>query len=173
MNRPEKPPDMTMKEKGDRMVKTWIDFGLADFARLDIDDHKVLFRFDSCLTPEAMKDLNDPEWAYLSSCYVTDAPEFNYGPQRLRRTQTLHTAPWCDEFPQSQRRSIRWPQWYWVVAHCYRSRCMPTPRRWLHHGGRWAVQRYCRHSLRSDCRPIGSWRYPTHPSSHRTCHCRI
>lgn len=91
-------PELTMKERGDKYVKSWIDYGLADFARLDIDDHKVLFRFDICLTPEAMKDLNDPEWAYLSSCYVTDAPEFNYGPQRLRRTQTLHTAPFCDEF---------------------------------------------------------------------------
>jgi hypothetical protein len=98
MNKQEKPPQITMRERGDRFVKNWIDYGLADFARLDMDDHMVLFRFDKCLTPETMKELNDPEWAYLSSCYITDAPEFNFGPQRLRRTQTLHTASFCDEF---------------------------------------------------------------------------
>ncbi|MFW9793679.1 MAG: hypothetical protein ACFFEE_05230 [Candidatus Thorarchaeota archaeon] len=89
---------VTMSQRSEGMIKNWIDYGLADFARLIIDDNKVHFRFDSCLTPATMKELNDPEWAYLSSCYVTDAPEYNYGPQRLRRTQTLHNATFCDEF---------------------------------------------------------------------------
>ncbi len=90
--------EITVKERSDQMVKNWVDYGLVDFARVIMDEHKVLFRFDRCLTPEAMKELNDPKWAYLSSCYITDAPEFNYGKLRLRRTQTLHTAPFCDEF---------------------------------------------------------------------------
>jgi hypothetical protein len=58
----------------------------------------VLYRFDSCLTHEVLKDLNDPDWAYLSSCYNTDHPGFNtVAIPCLRRTQTLHHADFCDE----------------------------------------------------------------------------
>jgi len=89
--------EITVRERSEMMVKNWKDYGLADFARIVLDDDKVLFRFDSCLTPETLAEFDDPEWAYLSSCYMTDAPEFNFGPQRLRRTQTLHTASFCDE----------------------------------------------------------------------------
>ncbi len=58
----------------------------------------VLYRFDNCLTHEALRDLNDPDIAYLASCYVGDAEEFNTGRTRyLRRTQTLHHGDFCDE----------------------------------------------------------------------------
>jgi hypothetical protein len=58
----------------------------------------VLFRFDRCLTHEALRDLNDPDIAYLASCYIGDAEEFNPGRTRyVRRTQTLHHGDFCDE----------------------------------------------------------------------------
>ncbi|MFW9870594.1 MAG: hypothetical protein ACFFEL_13290, partial [Candidatus Thorarchaeota archaeon] len=49
--------EITVSERSDQMVKNWVDYGLVDFARVIMDEHKVLFRFDKCLTPEAMKDL--------------------------------------------------------------------------------------------------------------------
>ncbi len=82
----------------ERAVKAWTDYGLADFTVAVIDDHKVLYRFDSCLTHEALRDFDDPDIAYLASCYVGDAEEFNTGKTRhLRRTQTLHHGDFCDE----------------------------------------------------------------------------
>jgi len=86
-----------VEHKG-RAVKAWTDYGLADFTAAVLDDHRVLYRFDSCLTHEALKDLDDPDIAYLASCYVADAEEFNTGKARhMRRTQTLHHGDFCDE----------------------------------------------------------------------------
>jgi len=90
--------EISSAENVERAVKAWTDYGLADFTVAVIDDHKVLYRFDSCLTHEALKDFNDPDIAYLASCYVGDAEEFNTGRTRyLRRTQTLHHGDFCDE----------------------------------------------------------------------------
>ncbi len=80
-------------------VSNWTNSGLGDFTLAVLDDHRVIYRFDKCLVPEALKDFNDPEIAYLSSCYTGDSPEWNLGRKRyMRRTQTLHHAPFCDEF---------------------------------------------------------------------------
>ncbi|MGY5877150.1 MAG: hypothetical protein RTU30_15470 [Candidatus Thorarchaeota archaeon] len=88
----------TPDEQRTHQIKGWCDFGIGDFTMGLFDEHKYLYRFDSCLTHEVMKDLNDPDWAYLSSCYVTDHPGFNTVSSRcLRRTQTLHHADFCDE----------------------------------------------------------------------------
>lgn len=96
--------EITSAEYVERAVKAWTDYGLADFTVAVIDDHKVLYRFDRCLAHEALKDLKDPDIAYLASCYVGDAEEFNPGKTRyLRRTQTLHHGDFCDEL-------------YWDVA---------------------------------------------------------
>lgn len=85
-------------ENIEHAVKAWTDYGLADFTVAVIDDHMVLYRFDNCLTHEALRDLDDPDIAYLASCYVGDAEEFNTGRTRyLRRTQTLHHGDFCDE----------------------------------------------------------------------------
>jgi hypothetical protein len=85
-------------ENIENAVKAWTDYGLADFTYAVLDDHMVLYRFDNCLTHEALRDLNDPDIAYLASCYVGDAEEFNTGRRRhLRRTQTLHNGDFCDE----------------------------------------------------------------------------
>jgi len=90
--------EISSAENIERAVKVWSEYGLADFTVAVIDDHKVLYRFDRCLTHEALKDLNDPDIAYLASCYVGDAEEFNPGKTRyLRRTQTLHHGDFCDE----------------------------------------------------------------------------
>ncbi|MFX0096014.1 MAG: hypothetical protein ACFFBD_30020, partial [Candidatus Hodarchaeota archaeon] len=71
--------------------------GLGDFTAAILDDNMILYRFDSCLTHEALKDLNDPDFAYLCSCYKGDVEGFNYKNHYLRRTQTLHHGDFCDE----------------------------------------------------------------------------
>jgi len=90
---------VSMIERSDSSIKQWIDIGLGNFTRLIMDDHKIHYRFDKCMTYEVLKDLNDPEYAYISSCYIGDAPSFNFPrrPQFLRRTQTLHHGRFCDE----------------------------------------------------------------------------
>ena len=96
---PKDPKSITVAENNQKYVEAWCRVGLADFTSCLIDDYKVVYRFDSCLTPEALKDFNDPDIAYLSSCYIADIPEFNEGRTiHLRRTQTLHHAKFCDEF---------------------------------------------------------------------------
>ena len=89
--------EICMIEGSDGAIKWWIETGVGDFTRAILDDHKILYRFDKCITPEVLKDLDDPEFAYLSSCYIGDAPGFNFGRRFLRRTQTLHTSSFCDE----------------------------------------------------------------------------
>jgi hypothetical protein len=86
-----------MIERSDRAIKRWTETGLGNFTRVIFDNHKILYKFDKCMTPEVLKELNDPEFAYLCSCYVGDAPDFNFGNQFLRRTQTLHHGSFCDE----------------------------------------------------------------------------
>ncbi|MGY5872960.1 MAG: hypothetical protein RTV72_11985 [Candidatus Thorarchaeota archaeon] len=89
--------EITMIERSDRSIKQWSTIGLGNFTRKIMDDHKILYRFDKCVTHEVLKDLNDPEYAYISSCYMGDAPEHNFGHHYLRRTQTLHHGAFCDE----------------------------------------------------------------------------
>ncbi len=96
---PKDPTTVTILDSNKRSIKAWCKSGLADFTSCIIDDYKVVYRFDSCLTPEALKEFNDPDIAYLSTCYIADVPEFNVGRTiHLRRTQTLHHAKFCDEF---------------------------------------------------------------------------
>ncbi len=97
-DKPEDPKSVDILVSNKRSIESWCKSGLADFAFCIFDDHKVIYRFDSCLTPEALKEFNDPDIAYLSSCYIGDVPEWNKGSIiHLRRTQTLHHAPFCDE----------------------------------------------------------------------------
>jgi hypothetical protein len=87
----------TLAEARESSIKAWTESGMGDFTLAIFDDDKILYRFDSCLTHEALKDLDDPDWAYLCSCYVSDAPGFNFRNRYLRRTQTLHHGDFCDE----------------------------------------------------------------------------
>jgi len=97
--KPKDPKTVTILDSNKRSIESWCRVGLADFASCIIDDYKVVYRFDSCLTPESLKEFNDPDIAYLSSCYLADVPEFNEGRIiHLRRTQTLHHGEFCDEF---------------------------------------------------------------------------
>jgi len=97
--KPKDPKTVTILDSNKRSIDAWCRAGLADFTSCLIDDYKVIYRFDSCLTPEALKEFNDPDIAYLSTCYFADVPEFNEGRTiHLRRTQTLHHAKFCDEF---------------------------------------------------------------------------
>ena len=96
--KPEDPKTVNIIDSNKRSIKSWCKSGLADFAFHIYDNYKVIYRFDSCLTPEVLKEFNDPDIAYLSSCYIGDVPEWNEGKIiHLRRTQTLHHAPFCDE----------------------------------------------------------------------------
>ncbi len=95
--RPEE-EDITNKKYCERAIKNWCDYGMADFASCEMDEHMTLFRFDSCFAHEVLKDFNDPDIAYYASCYGADLPVFNEGRFiRVLRSQTLHHADFCDE----------------------------------------------------------------------------
>ncbi len=90
---------LSLTEVRERAIKHWTETGLGDFVACVFDEHSEVFRFDCCITHEALKDLEDPDWAYLATCYIGDAPEYNtFGTKYLRRTQTLHHGDFCDEF---------------------------------------------------------------------------
>ncbi len=95
---PEDPKTVTILDSNKRSIESWCEIGLADFSFCIFDDYKIIYRFDNCLTPEVLKEFNDPDIAYLATCYIGDVPEFNEGRTiHMRRTQTLHHAPFCDE----------------------------------------------------------------------------
>ncbi|MHA1954297.1 MAG: hypothetical protein ACW96U_10165 [Candidatus Heimdallarchaeaceae archaeon] len=98
---PPKPPNpetITILESNKGSIERWCAIGLADFAFHIYDDFKIIYRFDNCLTPEAVKDFNDPDIAYLATCYIGDNPEWNKDKIiHMRRTNTLHHAKFCDE----------------------------------------------------------------------------
>ena len=90
--------EVSAREVLERAIKRWTENGLADFTAAIFDDHKVLFRFDRCLIAEALKDFNDPDVAYMATCFVGEAGVNTGRTMRLRRTQTLHHGDFCDEF---------------------------------------------------------------------------
>ncbi|MFX1253296.1 MAG: L-2-amino-thiazoline-4-carboxylic acid hydrolase [Promethearchaeota archaeon] len=91
-------PDPSILKNREGAIKWWCKEGIADFTVAFDDDYKTLFRFDRCVTHEALKDLNDPDIAYICSCYIGDIEEYNVGKViHLRRTQTLHHGDFCDE----------------------------------------------------------------------------
>lgn len=88
----------TVKSRNERAAKRWCKEGITDFTFTFIDDDQVIYRFDRCVTHEALKDYNDPDIAYAASCYIADIEEWNQGDViHLRRTQTLHHGDFCDE----------------------------------------------------------------------------
>ncbi len=81
------------------VVKRWSETEYVDFTLAVFDEHKVLYRFDRCTVHEAMKHLNDPDIAYLATCYWGEIEGFHPNlNSRMRRTQTLHHGDFCDEF---------------------------------------------------------------------------
>lgn len=94
---PEK-SDISNTKYCEKAIKSWCEYGMADFASCVLDEHMTVFRFDSCFAHEVLKDFNDPDIAYYASCYGADLPVFNEGRTiRVRRAQTLHHADFCDE----------------------------------------------------------------------------
>lgn len=90
--------NQTVKSRNERAINSWCKQGIADFTFTFIDDNQVLYRFDKCITPEALKEYNDPDIAYIASCYMADIKEWNEGDIiHLSRSQTLHHADFCDE----------------------------------------------------------------------------
>ena len=88
----------TVRSRNERAVKRWCEEGVGDFTFILYDDNKVIYRFDTCVTHEALKHHNDPDIAYIASCYIGDIDEWNEGEYiYLRRTQTLHHGDFCDE----------------------------------------------------------------------------
>ncbi|MHA1907813.1 MAG: hypothetical protein ACW98Y_11005 [Candidatus Thorarchaeota archaeon] len=87
----------TLFEINERAMKRWDSIGLGNYVYAQLDENKVLFRFDKCHTHEVLKDLKDPFIAYLCSCYLGEHPKYNFGRKFMRRTQTLHQGTFCDE----------------------------------------------------------------------------
>jgi len=64
----------------------------------DFDENMFVGRFDECVLYDSLKDMEDPELGYYIACY----PGMTLGNLsgwcvRMRRTQTLFSADYCDE----------------------------------------------------------------------------
>ncbi len=95
---PEDPRKVTRINSRERIMKQYRELGVGDFTIVIFDDYKEFYKFDRCVVHEVLKDLNDPDIAYLSSCYSRDHPSNNEGYTiHMRRTQTLHHGDFCDE----------------------------------------------------------------------------
>lgn len=93
------PREITLTKQNDDAIKHWCKIGLVNFTEARFDEYKTLYRFDKCVVPEILHEFNDPDIAYLSSCYIGDAESFNEGKIiHMRRSQTLHHGTFCDEF---------------------------------------------------------------------------
>lgn len=89
----------TVKENIQDAIDYWSSIGIADFTVAVMDDNMNLCRFDRCMVVEVLEDFNDPEFAYLCSCYHGDIEGYNDGRViHMRRSQTLHQGDFCDEF---------------------------------------------------------------------------
>lgn len=95
---PEDPRKETRTASRERVTKQYRELGVGDFTIAIFDDYKELYKFDKCVVHEVLKDLKDPDIAFLSSCYSRDHPSYNEGQIiHMRRTQTLHHGDFCDE----------------------------------------------------------------------------
>lgn len=96
--KPEDPRKVTRIESREYVLKNYKKYGVGDFTLVIFDDYKELYKFDRCVVSEVLKEFNDPDIAYLSSCYNRDHPSNNEEYTiHLRRTQTLHHKDFCDE----------------------------------------------------------------------------
>ncbi len=96
------PPEQKLKDFKEAR-ETWVadmaSSGGLLFAVHDFDENKFLAKFDKCYVHESLKDMDDPELAYYIACYIggTVCNERDWC-VRMRRTQTLFTGDYCDEF---------------------------------------------------------------------------
>jgi len=80
-------------------VKSWSEGGAMEFGVVDVDEAAFLAKFDRCVSFESMKHVDDQELAYYAVCYPGPRLlEYIHQNISMRRTQTLFTANFCDEF---------------------------------------------------------------------------
>jgi hypothetical protein len=64
----------------------------------DFDENMYVGRFDKCVIYDSLKDMEDHELAYYVGCYIgMTIGNRNDWCVRMRRTQTLFSADYCDE----------------------------------------------------------------------------
>ncbi|MCG3227592.1 MAG: hypothetical protein H7645_11800 [Candidatus Heimdallarchaeota archaeon] len=98
-DQPEDPKKVTRIDSRKFVLDQYKKLGVGNFTLGIYDDYKEIYRFDKCIVHEVLKDFNDPDVAYLSSCYLRDSPSNNEGYIiYMRKTQTLHHYEFCDEF---------------------------------------------------------------------------
>ncbi|MHA1908540.1 MAG: hypothetical protein ACW98Y_14660 [Candidatus Thorarchaeota archaeon] len=87
----------SFKEMRDGMARMGENGGFA-FTVHDFDENKFVGRFDKCVVYDSLKDQDDQELAYYATCYVggTIGNRRDWC-VRMRRTQTLFSADYCDE----------------------------------------------------------------------------
>jgi len=89
---------ISISETRENQIKSWCEYGMADFTCRVLDEHKILYRFDICFAHEVLRDFNDPDVAYYASCYAADLPIWNNDRIiHMRRQITLHHGDFCDE----------------------------------------------------------------------------
>jgi len=96
---PKDPMTVTRIDSRNYILENYKKLGVGNFTLGIYDDYKEIYRFDKCIVHEVLKEFDDPDIAYLSSCYLRDSPSNNEGYIiHMRKTQTLHHAEFCDEF---------------------------------------------------------------------------
>ncbi|MDF1541051.1 MAG: hypothetical protein P1Q69_19295 [Candidatus Thorarchaeota archaeon] len=79
-------------------IKGMADSGGYEFAIYDFDESKFLGRFDKCVVYDSLKDMEDAALGYYVTCYAgSTGCNLSDWCVRMRRTQTLFTADFCDE----------------------------------------------------------------------------
>ena len=97
-DQPADPLTLTRTNSRNFILNHYKKFGVANFTLGIYDEYKEIYRFDKCIVHEVLKEFDDPDIAYLSSCYLRDSPSSNEGYTiRMRKTQTLHHNDFCDE----------------------------------------------------------------------------
>lgn len=88
----------TIEEVRENRVKAWSEGGAMEFGVADIGPG-FLAKFDRCVSHESMKHVDDQELAYYVVCYPGERLlDYVHENIRMRRTQTLFTADFCDEY---------------------------------------------------------------------------
>ncbi len=87
----------SFKELREGMARMGENGGFA-FSVHDFDENKFVGRFDKCVVYDSLKDQDDHELAYYATCYtgMTIGNRRDWC-VRMRRTQTLYSADYCDE----------------------------------------------------------------------------
>ncbi|MCK5266352.1 MAG: L-2-amino-thiazoline-4-carboxylic acid hydrolase, partial [Candidatus Thorarchaeota archaeon] len=89
----------TIEQVRENRVKAWSEGGAMEFGVVDVYEAAFLAKFDRCVSHESMKHVEDQELAYYAVCYPGPRLlEYAHQDISMRRTQTLFTADFCDEF---------------------------------------------------------------------------